>query len=290
MMKRFFLIFFLLLSVAGVSKAQDTYFPYPQPPDTIQSIENRTAYFIQHFWDRCNFKNAFSSKARLGDAFKDYIQIIGTSTDSIVFPAVDNFMHSLDKLPEQQAFFVEQAEKELYSDSAQFFNDKLYIAFANPMLQNKKVKKEFKLRPQRLVDILSGSAVGARVPLLEYTDRDGKKGSTKDDIAQLVVYFFNDPDCDDCLMTRMQLYTDIKASQMIRDGVLKVVSIYPGEYSEEWAAKVKSYPEEWRVVAAPDAEDVYDLRMLPTFYIMNGNKIRIKGANIQQVLNVINVL
>lgn len=278
------------MSTMAQGQVAETYFPYPTPPDSMVLFQQRADYFTAHFWDRCDVKSAFSAREKMRVALEDFIQMLPNTTDTVALGAIDRFMHSLDKQPKDQVFIVEEAEAQLYSDTAQYLSDELYIAFARPMLENKKVGKEFKIYPGHLVRLLEGSAVGAKPPVLEYTTRDGERGSTANDFGQVTLYFFNDPDCGDCAITRARLMADIKTREMIEAGVLKVVSIYPGEYDAEWVEKVRSYPESWRVVAAADADDVYDLRFIPTFYLIYRNKIKGKGMGVTDVINVLNQL
>ncbi len=268
----------------------NTYFPYPTPPDTMQLFSQRADFFVTHFWDRCELKKAFSSREKMRVALEDFIQMLPNATDTVALDAVNRLMTALNKQPDDQAFFANEAEAQLYSDTAQYLSDKLYVAFAKPFIANKKAKKELKLRHERLVKILDGTRNGIKPPALDYETREGEKGSTANDFGQLVIYFFNDPDCGDCAITRARLMADIKVRQLLESGALKIVSIYPDAASDEWRDKVKDYPESWRVVAAEDANDIYDLRMLPTFYIIYRGKIWGKGLNIDQVIGVVNRL
>lgn len=292
-MKRIIICLTVILAGIGNMMAQsahETFFPYPAPPDTMSSIQQRTDYFVTHFWDRCPLKSAFSSKAKLNDAFEEWIQVLGTATDTVAIQAAGNLMKRLEKQPADQAYIVQQAERQLYGDSAQYFSDELYLAFARPLLENKKVKKELKARPALLTSVLENSAIGKRPPVLQYVDRDGVKGNTGNDIGQLIIYYFNDPDCDECQLAKVRLDADIKASQLIENGALKIVSIYPGDGDSEWRQKVASYPASWKVVAAPDADEVFDLRSTPVFYIVHRGKILVKGANVSQVISILNRL
>lgn len=295
MKKNLTIIAAVVLSVISVTvraqaPAVETYFPYPTPPDTMQLFQQRADYFVSHFWDRCEMKKAFSAREKMRIALEDFIQMLPNATDTVALESVDRLMKSLDKQPNDQAFFANEAEAQLYSDTAQYLSDELYVAFAKPFVSNKKVKKELKLRHDRLVKILEGSKIGVRPPSLDYITREGEKGNTDNDFGQMVLYFFNDPDCGDCAITRARLMADIRVRQLMEDGALKIVSIYPDSDSEYWREQVKDYPDSWRVVAAEDAGDIYDLRMLPTFYIIYRGKIWGKGLNIDQVINVVNKL
>lgn len=291
-MKRIIAILTVVVAVALRLAAQtpETYFPYPQPPDTMTVVQDRFDYFVTHFWDHCELKKAFSNQAKMQAAMADYIQTLGLATDSVALRSVDAFMHRLDKQPKDQAFIVNEAENQLYGDSAQFYSDVLYMAFARPFVANKKADKTAKLRPAMLVRIMEATQPGQQPPALDYVTAAGEKGSTADDRGQLVILFFNDPDCDDCRLAKVRLDADMNASRLIKEGALKVVSVYPGEADDEWRAKVKDYPSTWRVVAAPTADEVYDLRMTPAFYVVHRGKILAKGLGINQVLTLLSRL
>ncbi|MDE5961023.1 MAG: hypothetical protein K2H08_04825, partial [Duncaniella sp.] len=106
--------------------------------------------------------------------------------------------------------------------------------------------------------------------------------------ADVVVVFFNDPDCDDCNLAKLRLDADISTTQLIAEGKLKVVSISLSEPTQEWKEAVASYPSTWRVGANPDADMTIDLRAgTPEFYILDRNhNIRFKHLSIDQVLDV----
>ena len=79
-------------------------------------------------------------------------------------------------------------------------------------------------------------------PSLPYTTREGTAGNLDNDSADVVVVFFNDPDCDDCNLAKLRLDADISTTQLISEGKLKVVSISLTEPTQEWKEAVASYP------------------------------------------------
>ena len=51
---------------------------------------------------------------------------------------------------------------------------------------------------------------------------------------------------------------------------------------------VADYPVNWKVGASEDAEDIFDIRLSPTFYIIDSEKkIILKNAPVEEVIQTI---
>lgn len=65
--------------------------------------------------------------------------------------------------------------------------------------------------------------------------------------AQYTMLFFYDPDCSNCRKFE-KLFAEIPAFvEMVENGTLRVLAIYPDENREEWAAKAVYMPQGWIV-------------------------------------------
>lgn len=287
MLKRLSLIFILVIALASGAKA-DTYFQYPIVPDSLTILQDRCDYLARHFWDFCDLKKAFSSKKRMADEFSVYLSILQNATADSAFASIDRLTKKLEKQPADLLFLTERAEALLYSDSAKVWIDELYIPFLNATVANKKIDKATKARFAHQLTILSNSLPGRVAPTLPYIFRDGTPGNLDNDSAQVVVVFFNDPDCSDCNMARIRLHADISATELINEGTMKIVSISLTDPDDEWKAAVADYPAEWIVTANPDADLTFDLRNgTPSFYVLDKNhKIRFKHLDINQLLDI----
>lgn len=287
---KLFLLSLLMLAgvVPGAMAQTDTYFPYPIVPDSISSFQGRCNYLADHFWDFCELTKAFSAKQKMAKELKVYLSVVANAEPDRAVAGVNALMKKLEKQPKDQLFMASVAESELYADSAELWIDALYLPFAEAVVANKRVSKAEKARFAQQAEVLRNSLVGHRVPSLPYTKRDGSVGNLQNDSADVVIVFFNDPDCSDCSLARIRLDADISMNELIRDGVAKVVAISLAEPDEEWRKSVEGYPASWTVGAAPDADLTVDLRAgTPDFYIIGRkNIIRYKHLNIDQVLDV----
>lgn len=285
--KIFILSLLVLAGVALPAKA-DTYFPYPIVPDSVQSFQGRCNYLADHFWDFCDLSKAFSAKQKMADEMKVYLSVVANAEPTVGLRGVNAFMKKLEKQPKDQLFMATVAETQLYGDSAELWIDELYLPFAEAIASNKRISKAEKARFAHQATVLRSSLVGEKVPSLPYTRLDSSQGNLQADSAEVVIVFFNDPDCSDCSMARLRVDADVSMTELISEGKVKVVAISLSDPDDEWRAAMASYPKTWTVGAAPDADLTIDLRNgTPDFYILGRHgKIRYKHLNADQVIDV----
>ena len=292
-MKRIFSILqaFIILAAIGTADASaksGDLFIYPVPPDTMQTLQPRCDYIITRFWDRCNFGTAFDKyPEKLNAAFGDWVAIMPHASADSVHVAIDRLLKRFEKKGPETLALATLAENWLYSDTAEFTSDEVYLPFAKAAASHKKIGKADRARFESQARIIESSGVGARVPAIPFVKADGSKGTLDDVRAGSVLLFFNDPDCLDCTMARIRLSADPNTAQLIERGELSVVSIYPGETDDEgWEkAKAATHPL-WVTVAMPDAHEYFDLRSTPLFVFLNArHKVLATGLDIDHLLN-----
>lgn len=285
---KFIIISLLALAGINLSAKADTYFQYPIVPDSVESFQGRCNYLADHFWDFCEMSKAFSAKQKMAEELKVYLSILEKAEPQPAVNGVKALMKKLEKQPADQLFMATVAEQQLYGDSTDLWYDELYLPFAEAIAANKKISKAEKARFAQQAEVLRNSMMGSPVPSLPYTTREGQPGNLQNDSAEVVIVFFNDPDCSNCNMARIRLDADISTNELINEGLLKVVAISLAEPDEEWKESVKRFPENWRVAASPDADLTIDLRSgTPDFYVLGRNGIiRYKHLVIDQVLDI----
>ena len=286
-MKHFLLIAIAILVPTFRSLADSPLFPYPEAPETLGTMEEKCSYVIEHFWDRCNINQAFSSRTKMQQAFNDYIQIVPYANAETVHKSVDALIAKVAKNPKNLMVLAEMAEGLMYSDTARIICDEVYYPFAKAVADNKKIKDADKARFISQAKILGGSQVGMVAPDFTYVAPDGTKHNFSELPAGYVILFFNDPDCSDCMMARVRLSADYNIKQFIDRGQLHILSIYPGDPAdEEWKEVVSRLPDNWILGACADIDQLYDMRNPPVIYYINRkHKILSKSMTVDQLLN-----
>lgn len=260
------------------AQTQNADFVYPTAPDSMTSLNDRCDYVITHFWESCDLQKAFSSKSKFRTAFVDWLRFMPYGTTGNIRRSVRDFIHRLEKMPSAQEYVGELAEECLYSDTGMFVSDQLYSEFAVNLARSKKLDRGLRERYARQAQILNATAENMPVPLLHYTDINGAEKTLGQDSSEVSLLFFNDPTCDECRMAGIRLMADGFTNRLIKQGYLKVYSILPDEPTDQWREQAATYPEEWEVGYAPDADEVFDLRKTPSIYILDENN-HILGKN-----------
>lgn len=285
-MKKILLLIVTLLSMHAT--AQDNgLFQLPIVPENITTLQDRSDYLVEHYWDFCDLGKAFSQRDKMAAAFDVYLSLMPYASAEKVFDSVDKFMDKIKKGPDV-LFIADLAEQKLYGDSAEYASDELYLKFLDKVVANKKVDKNFKLRYRHQQRVLSQSQIGMAAPEFAYIDIDGHKGRFVNDSTKIgTMLFFNDPDCTSCSMARLRLDADVQATRLTSEGYLDIYSVYPGEPDDQWKSMAAEYPASWHNVASPTVDEIYDLRHSPSFYLINPDgKILFKTDNVDLILDI----
>lgn len=268
--------------------ADDIFFQYPQAPENLTTLSQRANYVVEHFWDKCNLKSAFSSRDKMTKAFRDYITYMQFAAKDTTISSINNLIKTVQKTPKNMLTLGEIAEETLYGDSAMFWSDELYLYFANAVINTKKLSKAEKARYKHHSTVLTNSMVGSKLPNFTFTTPKGEKVEFDSVNAPAIILFFNDIECADCQLAKVRLATNINLNKLIDNGVIKIVTIYPGEPSKEWENEVESYPNNWIIGANEDIYDMFDMRTSPTIYQLDDkHTIIAKNLNIEGIISVV---
>ncbi|MBD5230148.1 MAG: DUF5106 domain-containing protein [Bacteroidales bacterium] len=259
----------LICGAQSTGNSAQSLFPYPQAPDELTTLQERASYLVSHFWDRCNMQSAILNRDAFKGAFMDYISFLPYAQADTVHNSISRLIAAYEKAPDKLLTLAELAEDAVYNGNADYISDEIFLPFANAVVNNKKISKTNKARIAHEAKVLTQTQVGQVAPELKYTLSDGTTSTLSSTRGAHVLLFVNDPDCDECRMTRIRLSADHNINQLLDEGLLRIVSIYPDDYSADWAQSVANYNSRWIVAATPDVEDEYDLRSTPALYYLN---------------------
>lgn len=266
---------------AASQNSDGHYFQYPVPPESLETLTDRTNFLMEHFWERCNMKSAFSSLPKMREAFNDYVQFMPYADAAVVHASIDNLIKQVQKNPRNLLALGEMAEGALYGDTAMVVCDECYLPFAKAVAEHKKIPAADKARFAYQAASLAGSQIGMEAPDFTFTTPEGEtKTLAEVSRGAYVVLFFNDPECGDCELARVRLTADMNLNDLIDAGQIRVVSILPGEPTDEWKERAKSYSGKWIVGSSPNVDEIYDMRVSPViYYLDNKRKILSKSLD-----------
>lgn len=281
----------MVLTLSPALRADGQLFQYPQAPENMTTLSQRANYLVEHFWDQCNIKSAFSARDKLTLAFRDYVTYMQFASKDTVNMSIEKLIKEVKKTPKNMLTLAQIAEDALYGDSALFWSDELYLPFATAVTTTKKLSKAEKARYVHQVTILTNSMIGATAPTFDFVTVAGETMSFDSIAAPGIILFINDPDCSDCRLAKVRLSVDINLNKLIDSGVIKVVSIHPGEAEEQWRTEAAGYPQNWVVGACEDIPDLFDMRTTPMIYQLDDkHKVVAKHLSVDGIIGTLSNL
>lgn len=296
MRKKFVTILVSVLLVCAMpsgSKAADgDLFPYPVPPEDLTMLHQRCNYLVDNFWKRCNFNTAFSSMEKLNNTFGDWTGFLPYATPDTVFMAIDNLLAKVKKSGPQTLKIAHIAEGWLYTDTADFRSEELYLPFARAAASHKKIPSEDRKYFAAQVKIMESSAPGATIPDLRFTKADGSEGRLHEANATSILIVLASDDCMDCRMEAVRLSANPDTDTLIKDGRIQVVYLFVADpKSDIWKERAASLPDNWIKGIMPDAGEYFRLNRFPTYCITDeSHKVAVNNIGIDQILNAFNVM
>lgn len=292
-MKQFIItaIILVLSHTAAFSQTAQPLFELPTPPEKMDNFYDRCNFSVEHYWDKCNWKQALKEPEALESAFANWVQLLPHAAADTVRISANNVISANEKNPKALLQVSNLAEKYMYSDAGDYIIEEVYLLFADAVANNKKIKPVEKARFAADAKRIKNSAVGAIAPDLTLYLADGSKTSLHNIKGKEHLLFFNDPDCGDCNIARIRLSTDQSVKALIDAKRMTLICIYPGEPTDDWMIEARNYPDYWIVAAAPDADEYFKLDNMPVIYNLERDyKIKLKDVPADVLVNALRAL
>lgn len=248
-------------------------FDYPAAPDNLPDIQSRANWIMQNFWNPFDFTQASVSQAALDHAFNVYITPLRWADAKIAEKSIDDLVTKLKKHTPMLYQFTTAAEHNLYGPKSEMWVDGAYMKFVNALLADKKLSEIRKARFKLQHATLETSLIGSPMHKFEYITPSGKKEKIEFSTPYTIIEF-GDPFCNECAMYKINMETYPELSTMIADGKLNFYFIVPdGESSEGWERQLAVYPSDWKRGAGIGLDEKYDIRQMPSVYLLGENGV-----------------
>ena len=267
-----------------------TTFVYPEVPTMLNTPELRADYLARHYWEHVNFADTnyihhpeVTEQAWVN--FIDILQLVPAQTRDI---ALKTLFTQAEKEKKCYTYLTSLADKYLYDPNSPMRNEELYISVLDAMLQSPVMDNTEKIRPKARRELAQKNRIGTKALDFVYTLANGKQGNLYSIKAPYTLLFINNPGCHACSETIETLKQSPSICQAIAQNQMKVLSIYPDIDLEEWRRHLSDFPAEW--INAYDKEQaielksLYDLKAIPTLYLLNKNKtVLLKDVTAQEI-------
>ncbi len=257
-------------------------FEYPVAPEELTDLQSKTGWLMDHFWDSMDFSSKQSvDQNALNDAFQVYGAAAIHAPKSKVLKSVNSLVKSLKGNPVLLLQFAKGAEEAFYGPRAVGWSDEIYQPFLEAVIADKSISESRKLRFRDNLKTIKNNAIGGKFPKLRLTLRNGRHLDFVPESDYTLIEIGN-PDCDDCKFAKMKLEMAGDIKQFIEDKKIAMVFLVADAVPEDEAEILgyfQSYPEQWLTGISYGADDILDIRMTPSFYIL-GKRGEILAKNL----------
>jgi hypothetical protein len=180
------------------------------------------------------------------------------------------------------ARFLTLAEKYLYDPNSPYRNDELYLLFLQYASEHRLKDYIANSRYQKQYTMVQKNRVGMPAVDFPFITQTNKSGQLYGLQSQYTLLFFHDPNCEECQFVKQQL--ESQQLNFAQRGV-QIVAVYIDEEVDAW--RKAQYLPSWLSVYAPDIDkqDLYDIKALPTLYLLDSNKkVLLKDAPLHNVV------
>lgn len=270
--------------------------PIPEPPKSIERLDERSNYVLEHFWDNFGFKNAFSARKRFDKTLGTFFSVTPYATADTVHMVIDRLIKGIEKArPQNLLDLAEAAERWVHGDNAEYSSDELYYPFLEAVVRNKKAKGPLRARFEAQYRQLQNSRVGANVGDFSFKRPDGATMTLAEVSTPHILLMFVDPDCPDCLLAKARLNADFVIESLVKNQIIGIVPVYPGEATDEkWLQSATTMPEGWIAGANPEADLLFEIPQTPTIYYIHndgsGPVVKSKNASVDGILDAFHSL
>lgn len=285
----------MYMSVAMPSLCQqvieiEPLFEYIQAPEELGSLQEKSDYLVEHFWDNMDFKKKDAvDQTALNHAFKVYSTPLRFSDKNKASAAVDKLIANLSKNPLLLLQFTKAAEENIYGPRADAWIDEVYVKFLQALIKNKKIQPARKDKYVKQLAMLQNSTLGAKAPRFNFKDINGTE-ATYFPMATPTILIFGNPKDSDWRISRLRMETNTALTQAVDKGKINVLFIVPDEI-EGWQDEVENYPKGWTVGCGEKLDEVLDIRAASGLYFASvwfvgsdGNIVS-KNAPLEAVVN-----
>lgn len=286
----------LLLAAGGLfattATAQQTVvieplFEYPMAPEELPTIEDKSTYLAEHFWDSFDMKGQKSvDQNALIDAMRVYTTALRFANRDKALPALDKLLEKASKNPGLLFQMTKAAEETMYGPRADVWIDEVYIRFVNALLKNKKIAANRRDKFAVQQKVLTACMDGAKAPEFSFTSAGGREMKYMP-MSTPTILIFGDPSITDWRLARLRMDTNTALTQALDKGQANIVYIAttPGD---GWKGEVASYPKTWTTGHAEGMSGIYDIRVQPSIYVVDQEgKIIAKNTSPEAAVNAV---
>jgi len=185
-------------------------------------------------------------------------------------------------------------EEMLSEPTWDFHNEELFSKLIEHASTATCLNQNDRMRPELLLESVHKNAPSCIANDIEYETLEGTRNKLSAIKCDYTLIYFNDPECLSCAKVKERLDTTTILRNLVADGMLTVLGIYPYDNTEEW--KLEPFPDYiingWDFKQEIEQQQTYELMTMPLFYLLDRDKhvILKNEASLNRVIKAITKL
>lgn len=282
----------------------------PEPP-AIMNQGQKIDFLKSHYWDNFDFENEkypfLLDSAQIYALFVDYASLLMSNPYDTLSTA--SLMEKASGNQSAFALFSELADAVFHGTDSPYRNDEFYIPVLKAQLKSPYLEDDEKIITAEELRMARKNRLGHKANDFQYiTERldraeliraadatsenqsesalaaAGKgihQGSMTENHlygtdADYILLFFNNPGCTMCRDIREDLLNSAFIQDLVKDGTLTILAIYPDENLDAWRAYHPYIPDNWINARNPESQIInkklYNLNAIPSLYLLDSGK------------------
>lgn len=250
----------------------------PTLPPTQLSEEQKLRYALDHYWDNFDFSDTtFIATTDFQQILTAYaIYVGGYLPDSLAHPVMSQLMQKASTSKPMFEYFLKLADIVLHHQDSHMRNDEKYIPVLEAAMASPLLDEYAKMRHAFDLEMALKNRVGRMAQDFSYTLPSGATRRLYSVNADYILVFFGDPDCPMCRGIREKIVASPTLTELLAQGRLKIIAVYPDEDLAMWRNHLADYPDTWINSYDKDMaltkNRTYDLRAIPSLYLLDSQK------------------
>lgn len=248
----------------------------PTPPTMMVDPAERAGYMVNGIFEGVEQMdtNMFASDDERESWFSDFYGIGNHANEEAQREAVDTYFKLAT--PEMDSIAIEIASDYLGHPNSPIFDEGRYILVMEEASKQGLLDRAEQVRLEDRKLLYSRNKIGSPAEDFSYKTADGATHTLYNSFKgkEILLMFYN-PDCGTCKHVMEVLNTSSVVKGAVEKG-LKVLCIYTEDDKDEWLNKLDMIPTFATVGHNADGtiwrESLYDLRAMPTLYLLDKDK------------------
>ena len=267
----------------------------PEIPGEITEPEQRAEYLTLHFWDKFDLQDTsfLMQNDLLERYFVDFTDLLSFTSSVTMQKSVNVLMKKSEVKKSIFLFILKLSEQYLYEPESPVYDEEKLIPFLQYALQSPLLDNTEKIRPGFLLENIMKNRLGSIAGNFTYTLMSGETGNLHSVNAKYTLLYFNDPECEDCIMLIKQLIASPVINDLTKKGELKILMTYINDDIEAWEKHASDVSDSW--IYSRDVEQkiiiegVYNIKQFPTIYLLDKDKkVLLKETTFEKLENYFN--